>query len=430
MDGRNNSFGLTARINKSRSAEEALKGIDLNQNIEALIENPLIHVTPEQLKRDVRAFVRSTGLEEHLELFRKGAQIAKDSRIFEAIPDVTDVEKKALREEKTRRFRQPPALYLTIIICSIGAAVQGWDQTGSNGANLNWPQAFHLDTNRHSNDFWILGLVNAAPYIASALIGCWLSHPLNYHLGRRGTIFIAAWFCFLTVFGSACTQTWVQLFICRLLLGIGMGAKASTIPVLAAENSPAAIRGSLVMGWQLWVAFGIFLGFTANLILYQVGDIAWRLQLGSAFIPAVPLLMGIYFCPESPRWYIKKHRYHDAFRSLQRLRNTPLQAARDLYYINAQVQLEEKMLGDADILISDGKEYTTSSGRYATRFIQLFTIARIRRATLAAFVVMIAQQMCGINIMAFYSSTLFKDAKASERSALLVSWGFGLINFA
>lgn len=38
-----------------------------------------------------------------------------------------------------------------------------------------------------------------------------------------------------------------------------MGAKASTIPVLAAENAPASIRGSLVMGWQLWVSFGIFL---------------------------------------------------------------------------------------------------------------------------------------------------------------------------
>jgi hypothetical protein len=32
-----------------------------------------------------------------------------------------------------------------------------------------------------------------------------------------------------------------------------------------------------------------------------VGKIAWRLQVGSAFIPAVPLLIGIYFCPESPR---------------------------------------------------------------------------------------------------------------------------------
>ena len=93
----------------------------------------------------------------------------------------------------------------------------------------------------------------------SATRGCWFSHPLNHRLGRRGTIFISAFFCLGSVIGSAFTQTWPQLFVCRLLLGIGMGTKASTIPVFAAENSPASIRGSLVMGWQLWVAFGIFL---------------------------------------------------------------------------------------------------------------------------------------------------------------------------
>ena len=38
-------------------------------------------------------------------------------------------------------------------------------------------------------------------------------------------------------------------------------------------------------------------GFSANLALYQTGKIAWRLQLGSAFIPAVPLIIGIYCCP-------------------------------------------------------------------------------------------------------------------------------------
>lgn len=98
---------------------------------------------------------------------------------------------------------------------------------------------------------------------------------------------------------------------------------------------------------------------------------------------------------ESPRWYIKKHRYPDAFTSLLRLRNTPVQAARDLYYIHAQVRLEEEVLGGGDIIIHDGQERFSSSGRYFSRFIQLFTIPRIRRATLAAFVVMIAQQMCG-----------------------------------
>ena len=80
---------------------------------------------------------------------------------------------------------------------------------------------------------------------------------------------------------------------------------------------------------------------------------------------------------------------------MKRLRNTPLQAARDLYYIHAQVRLEEMMLGDGDITVNNGEEQYSSSGRYSTRFIQLFTIARVRRATLAAFVVMIAQQMCG-----------------------------------
>lgn len=148
--------------------------------------------------------------------------------------------------------------------------------------------------------------------------------------------------------------------------------------------------------------------------VYKVGDIAWRLQLGSAFIPAVPLVIGVYFCPESPRWYIKKGRYQDAFGSLCRLRNTPLQAARDLYYIHAQITEEARIIG---------------KNNYVTRFVELFTIPRVRRATLASFVVMLAQQMCGINIIAFYSSTVFKEAGAGDLQALLASFGFGLVNF-
>ncbi|TKA78770.1 hypothetical protein B0A55_04126 [Friedmanniomyces simplex] len=37
---------------------------------------------------------------------------------------------------------------------------------------------------------------------------------------------------------------------------------------------------------------------------------------------------------------------------------------------------------------------------------------------------------CGINIIAFYSSTIFSQAGFNETSALLVSWGFGMVNFA
>jgi MFS family permease len=104
--------------------------------------------------------------------------------------------------------------------------------------------------------------------------GCWLSDPLNNYLGRRGTIFVTALILIATPFASGFTHSWQTLFVVRLILGIGMGAKGglcppiytpphylmfdrrrkgSTVPIFAAENSPAQIRGALVMGWQLWV---------------------------------------------------------------------------------------------------------------------------------------------------------------------------------
>jgi MFS family permease len=110
----------------------------------------------------------------------------------------------------------------------------------------------------------------------------------------------------------------------------------------------------------------------------------------------------------------EKNRYPQAFKSLLRLRNDPLQAARDLYYIHTQLEIEKEIIGKSN---------------YITRVIQLFTIPRVRRATLASFTVMIAQQMCGINIIAFYSSTIFANSGFSPYQALWASWGFGLINF-
>lgn len=111
---------------------------------------------------------------------------------------------------------------------------------------------------------------------------------------------------------------------------------------------------------------------------------------------------------------MKKGRFKDAYKSLLILRNHPIQAARDLYYIHIQLNEESAIIGQSN---------------YITRFTQLFTIPRVRRATMASFVVMIAQQMCGINIIAFYSSTVFEEAGYSEYEALWASFGFGLTNW-
>lgn len=167
------------------------------------------------------------------------------------------------------------------------------------------------------------------------------------------------------------------------------------------------------MTWQLWTAFGIFFGTVINLAVYNMRD-QWRYMLGAPFIPAVPLLCLIYLCPESPRWLIKKNRYTKAWDSLVRLRNNEIQVARDLYNIHSALELEAHVI---------------AKSTYVVRFFELFTIPRVRRATLAAFTVMIAQQMCGINIIAFYSSTVFEQAGADQYQALTFSLIFGAVNF-
>jgi MFS family permease len=165
-----------------------------------------------------------------------------------------------------------------------------------------------------------------------------------------------------------------------------MGLKEVTVPVYSAEVAPRAIRGGLVMSWQVWTAFGILLGTCANLVFINTGAIAWRLQFASAFVPAIPLLLGIWFCPESPRWLLKKGQVEKAYRSLARFRNCKLQAARDLYFIHIQLVYEDALLEEAGL--------SKTSNMFA-RFVELFTIPRLRRAMQASGIVMIAQQMCG-----------------------------------
>lgn len=172
-----------------------------------------------------------------------------------------------------------------------------------------------------------------------------------------------------------------------------MGMKASTIPIYMAENSPKSIRGALTMTWQMFVSLGILLGFAANLCVADVkGVAAWRLQFGSAFIPALPLLFGIYFCPESPRWLYKKNRVKKAFESFQRLRNTDLQAARDLFYMHKELTgtLHQSSPNQP---VFDYQQTAFDIRSYFVRLKELFTKNRVRQATLAAFVVMIAQQV-------------------------------------
>ena len=62
----------------------------------------------------------------------------------------------------------------------------------------------------------------------------------------------------------------------------------------------------------------VFMGTCANLAVKDVANVSWRLQFGSAFIPAVPLVLGVWFCPESPRWLSKYTSFKLLLKSTER----------------------------------------------------------------------------------------------------------------
>lgn len=60
-------------------------------------------------------------------------------------------------------------------------------------------QEFYFrEFNITEDQVWLRGLLNGAPYLCSAVIGCWSNAPLNKFFGRRGTIFISCIISFIT----------------------------------------------------------------------------------------------------------------------------------------------------------------------------------------------------------------------------------------
>lgn len=438
------------------------------------IDNPLQHYDLAELDKIAREFAKSFGADE--DLFVRAARVARDPPSWQSVEGLTDQEWEALDVEKTLGFwQQPKALRVTVITLCFSAIVQGWVQSVSNGANQTMPEYLGLKNpsqpfewlgpNNGRKNIWIFAGINAITYLVAGVFGCWISDPLQSKwLGRRGAIFVAACTCLAAAIGAACCRHWKPLLVCRAILGLGLGAKASVTPVFGAEVSPSHLRGMLVMNWQLFDAFGIFCGFSANLIAYSTGETAWKWQTASAAIPAFALVLLVLTIHESPRWLLKKGKLADAFASLCALRQTPLQAATELFYSNAQVQLEIEYFGGKPHNIKPNDTGRTSSYQhspnaeamhiedveqipdilefrfqtevaetnYWIRIFQLFRNARIRRSTVAASVVMLGQQLCGANVLSFYSTVFLKDinqSSSSNKDALWLSWGLGIANF-
>jgi hypothetical protein len=268
--------------------------------------NPLAGIPKQDLLARVASFCASYELTDKLSVFEKGALVAQNPDGFESIDELDEEDKRHLRREITHKWHLPRTLYFTIGLCSLGSAIQGWDNTGANGANLSFPEEFGI-----AHNTWLVGFINAAPTI-SGLFAAWAADPLNNMMGRRGVIFFTGLFCVFPVLAQAFTQNWWGLLLTRLIMGIGLGIKITTIPIMTSEVVPATIRGGLVMSFQLWVAFGILVGFCSNLIFRDIGRLAWRFQLGAAFAPAIPILIFVWYCPGSSPLHPQHLKFNDS----------------------------------------------------------------------------------------------------------------------
>jgi MFS family permease len=306
---------------------------------------------------------------------------------------------------------------------------------------------------------WLLGITVGVPFFAGAVLGLIITDPITRILrfGRRGAICVAGIFSFISVVGSASVHKWEHLLGFRILLGAGMAGKASIVPILLSETSPKKVRGILLVLWQLFVAFGLAAGSVANLSVYRL-DVhsSWRYMFLSACIPALLLLSLILFSPgessatsascvprlistESPRWLLKesgaseghdgngtrrRKLVQDAYLSLIDLRGEPVPiiAAGELFLMHTRLIDEQHRLADElahnipTALRLNGPANSERRLMEEIHHISWWSRVKLmffypgitRRAHFAAAAVMISQQLCGINLLAFLADTFFR----------------------
>jgi hypothetical protein len=127
----------------SGSENSKENSLNLNSNVEARIKNPLAGIPRAQLVNDVEAFAKEKDLTDILPILTKGAicqlltstiiyfsfvpqlqKVAQNPLDFEKLDVLDDSERDIIRHEYAHRWSHPLALYVTIFVCSVGAAVQ------------------------------------------------------------------------------------------------------------------------------------------------------------------------------------------------------------------------------------------------------------------------------------------------------------------
>jgi SP family sugar:H+ symporter-like MFS transporter len=182
---------------------------------------------------------------------------------------------------------------------------------------------------------------------AGTFFGALLGGEIAERIGRRTTIMLS---CLVYAIGVAIQTAAVNvgtLVAGRLIAGFGVGGVSATVILYVSEISPRKVRGMLVSVYQWAITIGLLVASGVDQGTKDRNDrSSYRIPIGIQFVWAAILSTGLFFLPESPRYYVRKNNLAKAVRSLERVRGQPATAPgiqAELAEIKANYEYEKQI---------------------------------------------------------------------------------------
>lgn len=293
---------------------------------------------------------------------------------------------------------------------ALGGFLFGFDTAVINGAVDAVRNEFGLSAG-------MTGFAVSCALLGSAL-GAWYAGPLADRFGRVRTMKIAALLLALGALGSGLVFGVWDLIVWRVVGGIGVGMASVIAPTYIAEVSPAHVRGRLGSMQQLAIVLGIFAALLSDAWLANVaggasqplwlGLDAWRWMFLVAVVPALIYGALVFGVPESPRHLVAKGRLAEARTVLQQVLG-----------LRSEVALDHKL---HDIELSLQREYRPTLRDLRGASHGLLPVVWI------GILLSVFQQFVGINVIFYYSSTLWHSVGFSEADAFTITVLTSVVN--
>ena len=287
------------------------------------------------------------------------------------------------------------------VISTLGGLLFGYDTGVISGALL------YMKTDLDLTPF-TEALVVSSLLFPGAAFGALLGGKLADRLGRKGSLLVCAGlFLFGALICAVAPNVTIMTFG-RILLGFGVGAAATTCPLYLAEMAPAHRRGRMVTINELMIVTGQFLAFAINALLDATikDPHVWRWMLAVAIIPAVALFVGMFFLPDSPRWYAVRGRLDDTRRVLNLSRD------------------EAEATEEFNIIAEHAKRDTAEDKGAAIRDLRAFPW--MRRILWIGCGLATVQQATGINTVNYYAPTILESTGLGTSAALIATIAVGV----